>query len=144
MACSLKAVEKLVINTVGERDYSAQETCHLLLQLPMFKTSRDFSIRAWMGPVQLKIVWMKNNMLLHHLSLTIILCVQLLRHLLTSHFLSFLVNTSCQRHLGQSLLDEANELWGYHVPTALLTLLVPSMSSTVDSHSCSTNLSSTK
>ena len=39
---SLKAVQKLLINTVGERDYSAQETCHLLLQLPMFKASRDF------------------------------------------------------------------------------------------------------
>ena len=39
---SLKAVQKLLINTVGERDYSAQETCHLLLQLPMFKSSHDF------------------------------------------------------------------------------------------------------
>ena len=38
----LKAVQKLLINSVGERDYSAQETCHLLLQLPMFRTSRDF------------------------------------------------------------------------------------------------------
>ena len=33
---SLKAVQKLPINTTAERDYSAQETCHLLLQLPMF------------------------------------------------------------------------------------------------------------
>ena len=33
---SLKAVQNLLINSVGERDYSAQETCHLLLQLPMF------------------------------------------------------------------------------------------------------------
>ena len=41
---SLKAVQKLLINTVGQRDYSAQETCHLLLQLPMFKASRDFII----------------------------------------------------------------------------------------------------
>ena len=39
---SLKAVQKLLINSVGERDYSAQETCHLLLQLPMFRASRDF------------------------------------------------------------------------------------------------------
>ena len=29
------AVQKLLINSVGERDYSAQETCHLLLQLPL-------------------------------------------------------------------------------------------------------------
>ena len=46
---SLKAVQKLLINTVGERDYSAQETCHLLLQLPMFKTSRDFVILSLDG-----------------------------------------------------------------------------------------------
>ena len=41
---SLKAVQKLPINTTAERDYSAQETCHLLLQLPMFMASRDFII----------------------------------------------------------------------------------------------------
>ena len=39
---SVKAVQKLLINTIGERDYSAQETCHLLLQLPMYKASRSF------------------------------------------------------------------------------------------------------
>ena len=33
---SLKVVQKILINSVGERDYSAQETCHLLLQLPMY------------------------------------------------------------------------------------------------------------
>ena len=41
---SLKAVQKLLINSVGERDFSAQETCHLLLQLPMFKASKDFVV----------------------------------------------------------------------------------------------------
>ena len=40
----LKVVQKLLINTVGDRDYSAQETCHLLLQLPMFHASRDFIV----------------------------------------------------------------------------------------------------
>jgi hypothetical protein len=39
---SLKAVQKLLINSVGERDYSAQETCHL--QLPMYRAFRDFII----------------------------------------------------------------------------------------------------
>ena len=39
---SLKAVQKLLINSVRERDYSAQEICHLLLRLPMIKSSRDF------------------------------------------------------------------------------------------------------
>ena len=46
---SLKAVQKLLINSVGERDYSAQETCHLLLQIPMFKASRDFIILSLDG-----------------------------------------------------------------------------------------------
>ena len=46
---SLKAVQKLLINTVGERDYSAQETCHLLLQLPMFKASREFVVLSLDG-----------------------------------------------------------------------------------------------
>ena len=46
---SLKAVQKLLINSVGEKDYSAQETCHLLLQLPMFKASRDFTVLSLDG-----------------------------------------------------------------------------------------------
>ena len=33
---SLKVVQKILINSIGERDYTAQETCHLLLQLPMY------------------------------------------------------------------------------------------------------------
>ena len=41
---SLKAVQKLLIHTVGDRGYSAQETCHILLQLPMYKASRDFIV----------------------------------------------------------------------------------------------------
>ena len=35
---SLKAVQKLLINSVDDRDYSAQETCHLLLQLPLIRS----------------------------------------------------------------------------------------------------------
>ena len=46
---SLKAVQKLLINSVEERDYSAQETCHLLLQLPMFKASWDFTVLSLDG-----------------------------------------------------------------------------------------------
>ena len=41
---SLNVVQKLLINSVGERDYSSQETCHLLLQLPLYLASRDFVI----------------------------------------------------------------------------------------------------
>ena len=39
---SLKAVQKLLIHTVGDRDYSAQEACHILLQLHMCEASREF------------------------------------------------------------------------------------------------------
>ena len=46
---SLKAVQKLLINSVGERDYSAEEYCHLLLQLPMFKASREFLVLSLDG-----------------------------------------------------------------------------------------------
>ncbi len=46
---SLKAVQKLLINSMGERDYSAQETCHLLLQLPIFEASRNFIILSLDG-----------------------------------------------------------------------------------------------
>lgn len=48
---SLKAVQKLLINSVGERDYSAQETCHLdlLLQMHMFRASQDFDVLSLDG-----------------------------------------------------------------------------------------------
>ncbi len=45
----LKAVQKLLINTVDDRDYSAQETCHLLLQLPMYRASHDFVVLSLDG-----------------------------------------------------------------------------------------------
>ena len=51
---SLKAVQKPLINTTAERDYSAQETCHLLLQLPMFMASRDFIILSLDGSRQME------------------------------------------------------------------------------------------
>ncbi len=41
---SLQVARKLLTNSVGDRNYSAQETCHLLLQLPMYRASRDFVI----------------------------------------------------------------------------------------------------
>ena len=46
---SLTAIQKLLINSIGESDYSSQETCHLLLQLPMFKASRDFVVLSLDG-----------------------------------------------------------------------------------------------
>ena len=38
----IRAIQKLLIHTVGERDFSAQETCHPLLQLPLYHSSRNF------------------------------------------------------------------------------------------------------
>ena len=51
---SLKAVQKLLINSVGDRDYSAQETCHLLLQLPLICSSRDFTVLSLDGSRQVQ------------------------------------------------------------------------------------------
>jgi len=48
----LKVVQKLLTSTVGERDFSAQETCHLLLMLPMFRASRDFIVLSLDGSRQ--------------------------------------------------------------------------------------------
>jgi len=40
---SLKTLsQKLLIHSVGERDYSAQETCHLLQSLPLYHSSRTY------------------------------------------------------------------------------------------------------
>ncbi len=36
----LKVVQKLLTSTIGERDFSAQETCHLLLMVPLFRASQ--------------------------------------------------------------------------------------------------------
>ena len=50
----LKAVQKLLISTTAERDYSAQETCHLLLMLPMYMASRDFVMLSLDGSRQVE------------------------------------------------------------------------------------------
>src|SRR3989440_1844252 len=39
---SLTSIQKLLINSVTERDISAQETCHLLLSIPLYHSSRNF------------------------------------------------------------------------------------------------------
>jgi len=41
-----------MIKSVGEIDYSAQETCHLLLQLPMYRASQEFFILSLDGSRQ--------------------------------------------------------------------------------------------
>ena len=37
------------MSRVGERDYSSLETCHLLLQLPVFNASREFIVLSLDG-----------------------------------------------------------------------------------------------
>ena len=47
-------MQKLLISTTAERDYSAQETCHLLLMLPMYIASRDFVMLTLDGSRQVE------------------------------------------------------------------------------------------
>jgi ATP-dependent DNA helicase PIF1 len=35
----IKAFQKLLIHTVRERDFSAQETCHIIFQIPLYHCS---------------------------------------------------------------------------------------------------------
>ena len=51
---ALKVVQNLLINSVGERDFSAQETCHLLLQLPLIKSTRDHTMLSLDGSHQVE------------------------------------------------------------------------------------------
>ncbi|CAG8802972.1 2782_t:CDS:2, partial [Cetraspora pellucida] len=39
---SLVAIQRLLLHNVAERDISAQETCHLLLGIPLYHSSRSF------------------------------------------------------------------------------------------------------
>ena len=45
----MKVVQKLLTSTVGERNFSAQETCHILLMLPMVRSSRNFVVLSLDG-----------------------------------------------------------------------------------------------
>ncbi|GBC48412.2 ATP-dependent DNA helicase PIF1 [Rhizophagus irregularis DAOM 181602=DAOM 197198] len=38
---SLASIQKLLLNSIAERDISAQETCHLLLGIPLYHSSRQ-------------------------------------------------------------------------------------------------------
>ncbi len=39
---SLASIQKLLLASVSERDISAQETCHLLLSIPLYHSSRQY------------------------------------------------------------------------------------------------------
>ena len=58
---ALQVVQKLLINSVGERDFSAQETCHLLLQLPLVKSTRDYVILSLDGSRQVQEEQMEDS-----------------------------------------------------------------------------------
>ena len=64
---SLKAVQKILINSVGERDYSAQKTCHLLLQLSMCLGLLVILLcSAWMDLMQWRSTWKRTSQQQHH------------------------------------------------------------------------------
>lgn len=69
---SQQVVQKLLISCVGARDFSAQETCHLLLQLSLYRASRDFVILSLDGSRKLMISLWKTDLTgsLHCLSYT--------------------------------------------------------------------------
>lgn len=113
IVCSLNngnnAVQKLLINGVGERYYSTQEMCSNCRCLKPHVTSL-FSIL--MDLMQLKIVWRNNSApLLHQLS-TVTWDIPALRRSVTWHSYTLLGITECPRHLGLILRIEAREsLW---------------------------------
>ena len=45
----LAAMQKILIKSIGQRDFSSKETCHLLLQLSTFNASRDFVVLSLDG-----------------------------------------------------------------------------------------------
>ena len=94
LSTSLKVVQKLLINSVGERDFSAQ---HLLLQLPLVKSTRDYIIlsldgsrlveeRPEDGDLQYIPYWITTYNVL------------LMLYLKICHFLLFPGTTLCQRN----------------------------------------------
>jgi len=62
---ALQVVQKLLINSVGERDLSAQETCHLLFQLPLVKSTRDHTTLSLDGSRQVQDMLVPLQLLYH-------------------------------------------------------------------------------
>jgi len=50
---ALKVVQQVMISSVRERDFSDQETCHHILQLPMFRALCDFVVLSLANSKQL-------------------------------------------------------------------------------------------
>ena len=127
---SLKAVQKLLINSVGERDYSAQETCHLLLLLPMFKSSRDFIVLSLDGSRAVE-----DRLQQEQRATALSIIDHYMQRPDSSQFNDITLFGVCQAVLytKDPGIPGASTLSSYHVHTAPLILPVPSMSSTAAS-----------
>ena len=55
---SRKAVSKLLMKSIGERDYSAQETCHLIMGEKLVTASREF-LRCCTWKTSEKLTWVR-------------------------------------------------------------------------------------
>ena len=66
---SLKAVSKLLLSSIGERDFLHRK-CHLLLQLPLYKALRDFIVLSLDGSRVLHDNFTMINQLPNHWQLT--------------------------------------------------------------------------
>ena len=124
---SLKVVQKLLINTIGNRDYLTQETCHFLLQLPMFKASWDFILLSLDGS---HAVEDRLDVEQHATAPSII--DHYFEHPSTVAFsnitlLEFSHQYTMPKTLGTEPTRQSRQVV-VNVPTALLTLVVPRMS----------------
>ena len=137
---SLKAVQKLLIGTVGDQDYSAQETettaqetCHLLLQLPIYSASRDFVYLSLDGS---RVVEHRGRTTCHCCWITT--GQGLLEHMTLLHFVQ---KHKLPKELGGQPTPRTRLLLSLCVLTAPQILMDPSMSNTAARSSCSTSLS---
>ena len=112
------------INSVGERDYSAQETCHTLLQLSMFKTSHDFIVLSLDGSHAVE-----DN--LHEAERGTV--PSILDHYLVHQILDLVGVCPEVHHAKRASHSAKTDNQKGHSTTAPLILLVPTMSSTADS-----------
>ena len=126
---SLKVVQKLPINTAGARDYSAQETCHLLLQLPMLKASRDFIVLSLDGSRAVE-----DRLEEEQRATAPSIVDHYMRRPITPPFnditlIEFAMQYSMPKALGSEPTCRSRRVVVIPVPTALLILLNPSMNS---------------
>lgn len=123
----------MLISSVGERDYSAQKTCHLLLQLPMFKASWDFVILSLDGSRAVDRSALGRRPTSNKIVSTWPLCLSA----------CYFPLSECDAAVFCSKLHHAlshprgeRKSFSSSGHTAPLTLMVPNMSNTVNRSSC--------